>query len=107
MSMLDIRGVKKSFGGVEILKGVDLTVEKGDVVAILGPSGSGKTTFLNVVGGLDKYDSGDLVINGRSTKEFSDADWDAPAAISASRCAASRAARAALSESVFTWASPW
>ena len=64
MSMLDIRGVKKSFGGVEILKGVDLTVEKGDVVAILGPSGSGKTTFLRCVNFLERADAGTFVFDG-------------------------------------------
>ena len=48
-----------------------------EFVAILGPSGSGKTTMLNVIGGLDNYDSGDMVINGKSTKDFKDNDWDA------------------------------
>ncbi len=47
-----------------------------EFVSILGPSGSGKTTLLNIIGGLDQYTSGDLVINGRSTKEFKDSDWD-------------------------------
>ncbi len=64
MSMLDIRGVKKSFTGTEILKGVDLTVEKGDVVAILGPSGSGKTTFLRCVNFLERADAGTLDFDG-------------------------------------------
>ena len=64
MSMLEIRGVKKSFGGTQILKGVDLTVEKGDVVAILGPSGSGKTTFLRCVNFLERADDGTFVFDG-------------------------------------------
>ncbi len=52
-------------------------IRKKEFVAILGPSGSGKTTMLNVIGGLDNYDSGDMVINGKSTKDFKDSDWDA------------------------------
>ena len=59
------------------LDGVSVNFRKNEFVAILGPSGSGKTTCLNVIGGLDKYDSGNLIINGRSTKEFKDTDWDA------------------------------
>lgn len=54
-----------------------LLSDKKEFVAILGPSGSGKTTMLNVIGGLDNYDSGDMVINGKSTKDFKDNDWDA------------------------------
>lgn len=56
---------------------VSLNFRESEFVAILGQSGSGKTTFLNVLGGLDKYDSGDLIINGRSTKQFKESDWDA------------------------------
>ena len=56
---------------------MSVNFRKNEFVAILGPSGSGKTTCLNVIGGLDKYDSGDLIINGKSTKEFNDTDWDA------------------------------
>lgn len=59
------------------LNGVDLTFRENEFAAILGPSGSGKTTLLNIVGGLDKYDEGDLQINGQSTKKFRDSDWDA------------------------------
>ena len=59
------------------LDGVSVAFRKQEFVAILGPSGSGKTTMLNVIGGLDKYDSGDMVINGKSTKTFKDRDWDA------------------------------
>ena len=62
--MLDIKNVHKSFDGNEILKGIDLQVEKGDVVAILGPSGSGKTTFLRCLNFLEKADKGELVFDG-------------------------------------------
>ena len=61
---------------VHALKGIDLSFRKNEFVSILGPSGCGKTTLLNLVGGLDKYTKGDLFINGRSTKEFKDRDWD-------------------------------
>lgn len=61
---------------VKALKGINLSFRKNEFVSILGPSGCGKTTLLNIVGGLDKYTSGDLFINGRSTKEFKDRDWD-------------------------------
>ena len=61
---------------VEALKGVNLTFRKNEIVSILGPSGCGKTTMLNIIGGLDRYTSGDLVINGVSTKEYKDRDWD-------------------------------
>lgn len=59
------------------LNGIDLNFQKGEFVAILGPSGCGKTTTLNIIGGLDRYTSGDLVINGTSTKNFKERDWDA------------------------------
>lgn len=61
---------------VEALKGLSLSFRKNEFVSILGPSGCGKTTTLNIIGGLDKYTSGDLFINGKSTKEFKDRDWD-------------------------------
>ncbi|MBO5109889.1 MAG: ABC transporter ATP-binding protein/permease [Clostridia bacterium] len=61
---------------VDALKGVDIDFRKSEFVSILGPSGCGKTTLLNIVGGLDQYTSGDLVINGKSTKNFTDRDWD-------------------------------
>ena len=61
---------------VEALKGVSLNFRANEFVSILGPSGCGKTTLLNIIGGLDKYTSGDLIINGVSTKKFSDRDWD-------------------------------
>ncbi|HIS24097.1 MAG TPA: ABC transporter ATP-binding protein/permease [Candidatus Faeciplasma gallinarum] len=61
---------------VHALKGISIEFRKNEFVAILGPSGCGKTTLLNIIGGLDKYTSGDLSINGKSTKQFNDADWD-------------------------------
>ncbi len=78
--MLELKGIRKEYpagnGKVEALKGIDLQFRKSEFVSILGPSGCGKTTLLNIVGGLDKYTEGDLIINGRSTKEFKDRDWD-------------------------------
>ncbi len=61
---------------VRALKGIDISFRENEFVAILGPSGCGKTTLLNIVGGLDRYTSGDLLINGKSTKYFNDGDWD-------------------------------
>lgn len=61
---------------VEALKGISLNFRENEFVSILGPSGCGKTTLLNIIGGLDKYTSGDLIINGVSTKKFTDRDWD-------------------------------
>ncbi|MDE6656918.1 MAG: ABC transporter ATP-binding protein, partial [Anaeroplasmataceae bacterium] len=61
---------------VHALKGINLAFRKNEFVSILGPSGCGKTTMLNIIGGLDKYTSGDLFINGKSTKDFKDRDWD-------------------------------
>ena len=78
--MLEHRDIKKSYKigdtVTEALKGVSISFRESEFVAILGPSGCGKTTLLNVIGGLDKYDSGDLIISGRSTKEYKDSDWD-------------------------------
>ncbi len=78
--MLELKGIKKDYpaGGetVHALKGIDLKFRNSEFVSILGPSGCGKTTMLNIIGGLDKYTEGDLVINGRSTKDFKDRDWD-------------------------------
>ncbi|MCD7827190.1 MAG: ABC transporter ATP-binding protein/permease [Clostridiales bacterium] len=78
--MLQVKNISKSYTTGDFtqkaLDGVSLNFRKNEFVAILGPSGSGKTTFLNVIGGLDKYDSGDLIINGKSTEHFSDSDWD-------------------------------
>lgn len=61
---------------VHALKGVSVTFRDNEFVSILGQSGCGKTTFLNIIGGLDHYTSGDLIINGKSTKDYSDKDWD-------------------------------
>lgn len=78
--MLELKDIKKIYETkdlrVEALKGINIQFRESEFVSILGPSGCGKTTFLNIVGGLDKYTSGDLVINGKSTKDFSDRDWD-------------------------------
>ncbi len=79
--MLELKQITKDYpagnGQVNALKGIDLQFRKSEFVSILGPSGCGKTTMLNIIGGLDQYTSGDLVINGRSTKEYKDRDWDA------------------------------
>ncbi len=78
--MLKLTQIKKDYitgdTSVSALKGIDLEFRENEFVAILGHSGCGKTTLLNIIGGLDKYTSGDLVINGKSTKDFSDSDWD-------------------------------
>ncbi len=78
--MLELKNIVKQYVTGEItlnaLDDVSLEFRKNEFVAILGPSGCGKTTMLNIIGGLDRYTSGDLIINGKSTKEFKDADWD-------------------------------
>ncbi len=79
--MLELKQITKIYpagaGQVHALRGIDLQFRKSEFVSILGPSGCGKTTMLNIIGGLDQYTDGDLVINGRSTKDFKDRDWDA------------------------------
>jgi len=78
--MLQLKNIIKDYyvgtQTVEALKGVSLSFRRSEFVAILGPSGSGKTTLLNIIGGLDRYDSGDIIINGVSTKKYKDRDWD-------------------------------
>ncbi|MDE8228232.1 ABC transporter ATP-binding protein/permease [Erysipelothrix rhusiopathiae] len=74
--MLKLDKITKKYGDVEALKGVSLTFRKNEFVSILGPSGCGKTTMLNIIGGLDRYTSGDLNISGISTKNYKDRDWD-------------------------------
>ena len=78
--MLSLKNIVKNYHSgdtvVPALRGVSIDFRESEFVSILGPSGCGKTTLLNVIGGLDRYDSGDLVIGGRSTKDFRDADWD-------------------------------
>jgi len=78
--MLELKNIKKDYpagdGTVHALRGIDLKFRESEFVSILGPSGCGKTTMLNIIGGLDQYTEGDLVINGRSTKDFKDRDWD-------------------------------
>lgn len=78
--MLELKQIKKDYpagdGIFEALKGISLQFRDSEFVSILGPSGCGKTTMLNIIGGLDQYTEGDLVINGRSTKDFKDRDWD-------------------------------
>lgn len=79
--MLELKNIKKQYkvGNTvtKALDGVSVALRQQEFVAILGESGSGKTTLLNVIGGLDQYDSGDMIINGKSTKDFKDKDWDA------------------------------
>ena len=78
--MLQIKNVVKTYVTGELtqnaLKEVSINFRKNEFVSILGPSGSGKTTLLNIIGGLDRYSWGDLIINGVSTKKYKDSDWD-------------------------------
>jgi putative ABC transport system permease protein len=78
--MLQLKNIKKDYKTadltVQALKGVNLRFRRNEFVSILGASGCGKTTLLNIIGGLDHYTSGDLVICGKSTKDYQDHDWD-------------------------------
>ena len=78
--MLQIKNISKQYKTGDLvqnaLSGVSLNFRDNEFVSILGPSGSGKTTLLNIVGGLDRYDSGDLIINNVSTVQYKDRDWD-------------------------------
>ena len=79
--MLELKNIRKTYKIGEIkttaLDGVSVAFRQKEFVAILGASGSGKTTSLNIIGGLDRYDDGDLIIKGKSTRQFTDKDWDA------------------------------
>lgn len=78
--MLELNNIRKTYKTADFkqtaLDGVSIAFRDSEFVAILGPSGSGKTTMLNMIGGLDQYDSGELKIDGVSTKKYKDADWD-------------------------------
>ena len=79
--MLELKNIKKDYTVAgkpfPALNGISLNFKKNEFVSILGESGSGKTTLLNIIGGLDRYTSGDLLVDGKSTKEFKDTNWDA------------------------------
>lgn len=78
--MLEIKDITKTYKTGELtqqaLDHVSINLRDNEFVSVLGPSGSGKTTFLNIIGGLDRYDTGDLIIDGISTKKYNDRDWD-------------------------------
>ena len=78
--MIEIKNVRKDYPAgdmtVKALKGVNINFRDSEFVSILGPSGCGKTTLLNIIGGLDQYTNGDIVIDGVSTKDYKDRDWD-------------------------------
>ena len=78
---LQLKNIVKTYGTgefeVRALKGVSLNFRKNEFVSVLGPSGCGKTTLLNIIGGLDRYTTGDLIIEGKYTKNYNDKDWDA------------------------------
>ncbi|HEY9346250.1 MAG TPA: ATP-binding cassette domain-containing protein, partial [Inquilinus sp.] len=63
--MIELKGVRKRFGAVEVLKGIDASVAKGEVVCIIGPSGSGKSTILRCINGLETYEAGEILVDGR------------------------------------------
>ena len=70
--MIKVRGINKSFGSLQVLKNVDLTISKGEIVSIVGPSGAGKTTLLQIMGTLDKPDSGKVIFEGNDVTKYSD-----------------------------------
>lgn len=78
--MLQLKNIVKDYmigdSTQKVLKGVSINFRANEFVSILGPSGSGKTTLLNIIGGLDQYTTGDLIINGVSTQKYKDSDWD-------------------------------
>ena len=75
--MIQTEGITKSFGSLQVLKGIDLSINQGEIVAIVGPSGAGKTTLLQIIGTLDKQDSGRLLINGTETARLGEKDLSA------------------------------
>lgn len=75
--MIELKGIKKSFGTLQVLKDIDLNIEKGEVVSIVGPSGAGKTTLLQIMGTLDKADSGSVIINGTDVSKLSEKELSA------------------------------
>lgn len=77
MCMIELQGITKSFGSLQVLKGIDLTIEKGEVVSIVGPSGAGKTTLLQIMGTLDKADAGTVVLNGTNLSTLKEKELSA------------------------------
>lgn len=75
--MIEIEGITKSFGQLQVLKGIDLNIDKGEVVSIVGPSGAGKTTLLQIIGTLDKADSGRIIINGTDVSRMKEKELSA------------------------------
>lgn len=72
MPLIELKGITKSFDGTPVLKGIDLTIEKGEIVSITGPSGAGKSTLLHITGGLDKPDKGEIFFNGTDIAKLND-----------------------------------
>ena len=75
--MIEIEGITKSFGQLQVLKGIDLNIDKGEVVSIVGPSGAGKTTLLQIIGTLDRADSGRVIINGTDVSRMKEKELSA------------------------------
>ncbi|MCE2616244.1 MAG: ABC transporter ATP-binding protein [Phocaeicola sp.] len=75
--MIELKGIKKSFGTLQVLKDIDLNIEKGEVVSIVGPSGAGKTTLLQIMGTLDKADSGSVIIKGTDVSKLAEKELSA------------------------------
>ena len=75
--MIQLEGITKSFGSLHVLKGIDLTINKGEVVSIVGPSGAGKTTLLQIMGTLDKPDSGRIILNGTEVNRLKEKELSA------------------------------
>ena len=68
--MINLEGITKSFGSLQVLKGIDLTIDEGEVVSIVGPSGAGKTTLLQIMGTLDRPDTGRIILNGTEVNQL-------------------------------------